>query len=199
MSVKSDSPRILVVDDDRLVLSTLSMGLEKAGFAVLRATSGDEAVQVCSQVCPDLILMDIRMPGISGLEAIQRIHASVDVPVIFLSAYDDDETVKNAVKQGSIGYLVKPVEVNQVVPEIRVALARASDVSKLKIIETQLSHALAAERHTSIATGILMERRKMNSTEAFNLLRTQARSNRRKVAEVAKDIVVSTEALAFRK
>jgi AmiR/NasT family two-component response regulator len=194
MTVKSEGPRILVVDDDRLVLSTLSMGLERAGFAILRASSGDEAVQICKQERPDLILMDIRMPGISGLEAVQRIHASVEVPVIFLSAYDDIETVEQAVNQGGLGYLVKPVEVHQVVPEIRAVLARATDLSQLKTTELQLGEALAAERHTSIAIGIMMERRKMSAEEAYELLRAHSRSNRRKVAEVAKEIVASTEA-----
>lgn len=195
MTMRSGSPRILVVDDDRLVLSTLTMGLEKAGFATLRAASGEEAVQVCQQQRPDLIVMDIRMPGISGIEAVQRIHASVEVPVIFLSAYDDAEIVEQAIGQGGMGYLVKPVEVHQLIPVIRAALARATDLSQLKTTEVQLSWALAAERNTSIAIGILMERRKLNAAEAYELLRSQARPNRRKLAEVAKEIVDSTEAL----
>jgi response regulator NasT len=198
--MKSDGPRILVVDDDRLVLSTLSMGLERAGFAILRASSGEEAVQICKQVRPDLILMDICMPGISGLEAIQRIHESVNVPVIFLSSYDDIETVEQAVKQGGLGYLVKPVEVHQIVPEIQAVLARAADLSQLKAIESQLEQALAAERHTSIAIGIMMERQHLSVAEAYELLRAQSRSNRRKVVEVAKEIVTSAEAInSYRK
>jgi two-component system, response regulator PdtaR len=200
MTMKSDGPRILVVDDDRLVLSTLSMGLERAGFAILRASSGEEAVQICMQVRPDLILMDICMPGISGLEAIQRIHESVNVPVIFLSSYDDIETVEQAVKQGGLGYLVKPVEVHQIVPEIQAVLARAADLSQLKAIESQLEQALAAERHTSIAIGIMMERQHLSVAEAYELLRAQSRSNRRKVVEVAKEIVTSAEAInSYRK
>jgi response regulator NasT len=195
MPLKSDSIRILIVDDDRLVLSTLSMGLEKAGFAILRAASGEEAVQICHQVRPDLILMDIRMPGMSGLEAAQRIHASVEVPVIFLSAYDDPEIVEQAIGQGGMGYLVKPLEVHQLVPLIRAALARSTDLSQLKTTETQLNQALAAERHISIASGILMERRKLSAADAYEMLRIQSRSNRRKLAEVAKQIVTSTEAI----
>jgi two-component system, response regulator PdtaR len=199
MSVKSGCPRILVVDDDRLVLSTLTMGLEKAGFATLRAASGEEAMQIYQQQRPDLIVMDIRMPGISGIEAIQRIHASVEVPVIFLSAYDDVEIVEQAIGQGGMGYLVKPVEVHQLVPEIRAALARATDLSQLKTTEAQLSRALDAERHTSIAIGILMERRKLSAAEAHELLRAQARPNRKKLAEVAKEIIASIEVLNAQK
>ncbi len=195
MPVKSDCPCILVVDDDRLVLSTLTMGLEQAGFSTLRAVSGEDAVQTCQQLRPDLILMDIRMPGISGLEAVQRIHASVEVPVIFLSAYDDAEIVEQAIAEGGMGYLVKPVENHQLVLEIRAALARATDLSQLKTTEAQLSRALVAERHTSIAIGILMERWHLSAAEAYEMLRAQSRPNRRKLAEVAKEIVVSTEAL----
>jgi response regulator NasT len=191
--MRSGYPRILLVDDDRLVLSTLTMGLEKAGFAVLRAASGEEAVQICLQQRPDLIVMDIRMPGISGLEAIRRIHVSSEAPVIYLSAYDDDEIVRQSIEQGGMGYLVKPVEIHQLVPEIRVVLARTADLSQLKATEKQLNQALAAERHTSIAIGIMMERRKLSSDEAYELLRAQARPNRRKLAEVAREIVASTE------
>lgn len=192
----SDCHRILVVDDDRLILSTLSMGLEKAGFVILRASSGEEAVRICQHLRPDLILMDIRMPGISGLEAVQRIHATVEVPVIFLSAYDDADIVEQAVGQGGMGYLVKPVEIHQLIPVIRAALARATDLSQLKTTEAQLSQALNAERHTSIAIGIMMERRKLSAADAFELLRAQARPNRRKLADVAREIVASAEALS---
>ena len=195
MTMKSGCPRILVVDDNRLVLSTLTMGLEQEGFATLRAASGEEAVQICQQLQPDLILMDIRMPGISGLEAVQRIHASVEVPVIFLSAYDDAEIVEQAIAEGGMGYLVKPVENHQLVLGIRAALARATDLSQLKTTEAQLSRALVAERHTSIAIGILMERRKLSAAKAYELLRAQSRPSRRKLAEVAKEIIASTEAL----
>lgn len=195
MTIISGCPRILVVDDDRLILSTLSMGLEKAGFALLRAVSGEEAVNICQQLRPDLIVMDIRMPGISGIEAIRRIHASVNVPVIFLSAYDDAEIVEQAIGEGGMGYMVKPVEVHQLVPEIRAVLARATDLSQLKATEAQLSRALAAERHTSIAIGIIMERRKMSAAESLESLRAQSRPNRRKLSEVAKEIVDTTELL----
>jgi DNA-binding response OmpR family regulator len=195
MPVISDRPHILIVEDDRLILSMLSMGLEKAGFSVVRASSGEEALQICSVERFDLILMDIRMPGISGIEAARRIRASVDVPVLFLSAYDDKETVDQAIGQGGMSYLVKPVEINQIVPAIRAVLARAYDLSKLKISENQLNQALDAERHTSIAIGIMMERRKLGAAKAYQLLRAQARPNRRKLAEVAKEIVTSTECL----
>jgi two-component system, response regulator PdtaR len=111
------------------------------------------------------------MPGISGIEAVQRIHASVEVPVIFLSAYDDVEIVEQAIGQGGMSYLVKPVEIHQLVPEIRAVLARATDLNQLKTTEAQLSQALAAERNTSIAIGIMMERRKLNAAEAYESLR----------------------------
>ncbi len=195
MTKRHGGSNILVVDDDRLILSTLTMGLEKAGFVTLRAASGEEAVQICQQQRPDLILMDIRMPGISGIEAALRIHATVEVPVIFVSAYDDADIVEQAIGQGGMGYLVKPVEVHQLVLAIWAALARAADLSQLKTTEAQLSRALAAERDTSIAIGIMMERRKLNAVEAYELLRVQARPSRKKLAEVAREIVASIEAL----
>lgn len=194
MTMETQRPRILLVDDDRLILATLTMGLEKAGFDTLHAESGEDAVNICQKQRPDLIVMDIRMSGISGIEAAQRIHALFEVPVIYLSAYDDVEIVEQAVKQGGIGYMVKPVEVHQLVPEIRSVLARAADIGQLKNTEAQLSRALGAERTTSIAIGILMERRKMSASDALELLRAQARPNRRKMVEIAKEIISSIEA-----
>ncbi len=193
MPFKTENHCILVVDDDRLILSMLTMGLEQAGFSTLRATSGEEAVQICQRQLPDLIVMDIRMPGISGIEAAGRIQSFAAIPVIFLSAYDDDEIVEQAIGQGALGYKVKPVEVHQLVPEIRAALARFTDLQHAKNVGLQLEHALNAQRDTSVAIGILMERRKLGAVAALDQLRAESRPNRRKLAEVAKEIVSATE------
>lgn len=195
MPFKTENHCILVVDDDRLVLSMLTMGLEQAGFSILRATSGEEAVQICHQQLPDLIVMDIRMPGISGIEAAGKIQAIAEIPVIFLSAYDDTEIVEQAIGQGALGYKVKPVEVHQLVPEIRAALARFTDLQHSKNVGLQLERALNAQRDTSVAIGILMERRKLGAVAALEMLREESRPNRRKLAEVAKEIVSTTEGL----
>ena len=104
---------ILVVDDDRLILATLAKGLRQADYGVSEANSGEDALRLASAVKPDLALLDMRMPGMSGIELAQRL-TSDEIPFIFLSAYGDAEIVKQAAEHGALGYLVKPLDVPQI-------------------------------------------------------------------------------------
>lgn len=181
-------PTILVADDDRLVLALITMGLEKAGFSLLKAETGEAAVEVCQRQLPDLILMDIRMPGIGGIDAARKISQFCNAPIVFLSAYDDIDVVEQAIAQGGMGYLVKPFDVHQLVPQIYSALARAADLNRCRDAEKQLVCNLQCSRKTSMAVGILMERFKLNADEAFTYLRQQARPKRKKLFDVANEI-----------
>ncbi len=187
--------KVLLADDDRLVLVTLSNGLRKAGYDILEASSGEEALVVCEEHQPDLAILDIRMPGLSGIETAQKFNCDYNLPFLMLSAYSDDELVKEAVSVGALGYLVKPLDVPQIVPTIEAALERSSDIGKLKNSEFHLNRALHIGRNTSTAVGLLMERYRLTSENAFDMLRRHARSQRRKVIDVATDIVAAAEAI----
>ena len=187
--------QLLVVEDDRLVLSNLAEGLEQAGFAVLRATTGEDAVRVCGKEHPDLVIMDVRLPGLSGIEAARKIHETSETPVFFLSAFDSEDLVKEAVAEGGLGYLVKPVRFNQVLTSIEAALARAADINALKTAAENLGIALQGDRNIGIATGIIMERHRLTAADAFEALRRHARSQQRKLGEVAVEIVSAYEKL----
>lgn len=182
-------PRILIVDDDRLVLVGLANGLETYGYAVTKAATGEEAVARAEAVSPDLILMDICLPGISGTQAARKIREKRDVPIVFLSALDTEELVREAIDLGSISYLVKPIGIQQLVPAIENALARARDIARLKGNKEQLAAALGQNREISVAIGILMERHNISAEDAFENLRAEARRTRRKAADVAKDVI----------
>ena len=132
---------ILVVDDDRLILFTLAKGLRDAGFTVIEAGSGEQAIEMCADFTPDLAILDMRMPGLSGLDVARWLKENNGAPFIFLSAYDDQETVQLAVAEGALGYLVKPVDVPHVLPTLHAALARAKELHKLKQNEQHLQHA----------------------------------------------------------
>ena len=110
--------KILVVDDDLVVLATISMGLRQAGYQVLQVDSGELAVQICKREAPELAILDIRMPGMSGFEVAEILRKKSKTPFIFLSAYSDEESVKSAKELGALGYLVKPVEIKHLVPAI---------------------------------------------------------------------------------
>jgi two-component system, response regulator PdtaR len=190
---KLTSNTLLLVDDDRLVLATVAEGLRNAGFKVLEASSGDMALNVAREVDIDLAICDVRMPGMSGMELASRLCEEPRVPFIFLSAYDDEDVVRIGSEHGALGYLVKPLDISEMLPTIRTALVRAAEIRKLRHSEEQLNAALANSRETSMAIGILMERFRMNRATAFEVLRDHARSNRRKLTDVASELLDALE------
>jgi len=190
---KAAQRHILVVDDDRLVLAALAEGLRIAGYRVTGVASGEDALGITDT--PDLALLDVRMPGMSGIELGRKLREQGGVPFLFLSAYGDQEIVKQAAEEGALGYLVKPLDIQQIVPSIEAALARGNDIKKLRESEAQLSTALIGSREISMAVGLLMMRDRLNREQAFELLRSHARSQRRAVSEVAKELLNSAENL----
>jgi response regulator NasT len=176
--------RILLADDDRVVLFTLAEGLREAGFDVIEARDGIEALALCQSAAPDLALLDIRMPRLDGLELARRLRAETTVPFLFLSAYGDEEFVRRAVEIGALGYLIKPLQVAAIVPMIRTALARGNDLNGLQ-------DALASNRTIATAVGMLMKAEGLDQPAAFERLRQQARSQRRKLEDLAQEMVDS--------
>ena len=185
---------ILVVDDDRLVLAALAEGLRSAGYRVTGAASGEDALGMAGRYAPDLALLDVRMPGMSGIELGRKLREQA-IPFLFLSAYGDQEFVRQAADEGALGYLVKPLDIQQIVPSIEAALTRAAEIRKLRESEAQLNAALAGSREISMVVGLLMQRDRLDRARAFELLRSHARSQRRPVAEVAGELLVSAEKL----
>jgi len=189
--------RILLADDDRLVLSTLSQGLRDSGYEVFEATDGDAAIRVCEDAHPDLAILDMRMPGKTGVEVAHYMRENTNVPFMFLSAYGDKEVVQLAVEEGALGYLVKPLDIPQVVPSIEAALARADELRRLRKSQDDLSTALEGGRETSMAVGLIMERYRLTRQTAFEALRFHARSERRKLAAVASELLDASEKLCL--
>jgi AmiR/NasT family two-component response regulator len=187
---------LLLVDDDRLVLVTLAQGLSDKGYKVLTAESVDDAeVILSSGERPDLAILDVNMPGKNGLYLAERLLSFEHIPFVFLSAYSDQAIVEQAAKYGALGYLIKPIDSPQLVPTIEAALARAKELRHLKDTERDLQTALDNERLVSVAIGITMMQYRLERRAAFELLRKASRSQRRKLAEVATDVVASVEKL----
>jgi response regulator NasT len=116
---------ILVCDDDRLVLATLVHGLKSAGYDVVEADNGDDAILLARERRPDLALLDMRMNGKTGLDVAAYLRDHVGTPFMFLSAFNDERIVRQAVEFGALAYLVKPLDVRQIVPAVEAALARS--------------------------------------------------------------------------
>lgn len=191
---KQAQRHILVVDDDRLVLAALAEGLRAAGYRVTGAATGEDALACAARDVPDIALLDMRMPGMSGVELGGRLRA-VGMPFLYLSAYGDRNAVESALEEGALGYLVKPLDIQQIVPSIEAALTRSRDLRKLRETETQLTAALSGTRDISMAVGLLMMRDRVDREEAFELLRSHARSQRRTVADIARELLSSAEKL----
>ena len=137
------------------------------------------------------------MPGRNGLHLAQRLREFDHIPFMMLSAYSDAQTVQEATLYGALGYAVKPQDVTQLVPAIEAALARANELQDLRRTRQQLQKALDVERNISVATGIVMVQYHLRRADAFALLRDTARKERRKLAEMAEDVVRARETLSL--
>jgi response regulator NasT len=188
---------ILLVDDDPLLLDYLATVLGHAGYDTLAAASAAEALQRVAEREADiaLALLDVSMPGMSGLDLARRLKDHTSVAFMFLSFVDDAETARQAASHGAVGFVVKPVDATRLLPAFESALARADEIRQLRRTEANLNAALAAGRETSLAVGLLMTRFQTDRNTAFEVLRDHARSSRRKVNEVADQLVAAEELL----
>lgn len=183
-------PHLLLVDDDRLVISTLSLGLQQAGYRTSIAESAEEAeMLLAGGLRPDLAILDVRMQGRDGLYLARRLHELDHIPFIMFSAYSEQSMIDQATQAGALGYLVKPLDVAQMLPAIEAALARANELQDLRATRMQLQAALNAERDISIAVGITMVQQHLHREAAFDWLRKSARHRRCKLVELATEII----------
>jgi response regulator NasT len=187
--------RILIVDDDPLLLQFLTEVIGHAGYETVAAASGEQALQVIAEREPDMALLDITMPGMTGLELARHLKEHTTVPFMFLSAIGDSESSRQAAANGAVGYLVKPVDAERLMPAFEAGLARADDIRQLRRTEHNLNAALAAGRETSLAVGLLMCKFQTDRNTAFEVLRDHARSSRRKINEVADQLLAAEETL----
>lgn len=182
--MENERQLVMVVDDDRLVLATLVAGLKQAGLDVIETDNGDDAILLARKYKPRLAILDMRMQGKSGMDVARYLAANTDTGFMFLSAFGDQDIVDEAMRMGALGYLVKPLDVRQIVPAVRAAMARAGDEKSAPPAEPA-----AESKHDLIAVGILMERLRLDVTGAREALDAQARAEGRSVGELASHMV----------
>ncbi len=187
--------RILIVDDDPILLQFIGEVLRHAGYETVSASSGAQAIAQIEAREPDLALLDITMPGMSGLELARHLNELTSVPFMFLSAIGDGDSARQAAAYGAVGYVVKPVDAERLMAAFEAGLARADEIRQLRRTETNLNAALAAGRETSLAVGLLMGKFQTDRNTAFEVLRDHARSSRRKINEVADQLLAAEETL----
>jgi response regulator NasT len=190
------SPHLLLVDDDRLVLSTLSIGLQHAGYRVSTTDSAEEAeALIADGTRPDLALVDVRMAGRDGIHLARSMQEFNHIPFMMLSAYANREFVEQAVNLGALGYLIKPLDLPQLLPAIQAALVRAAEFQGLRHDREKLLGVMDGHRAVNLAVGITMVQHHLSQSEAYNLLRDTARNRRRKLHEIADEIIRASEAI----
>ena len=196
MNAATTPTHLLLVDDARLILATLSSGLQDMGYQVSTAESVDDAeALLTSGLRPDLAIVDVRMPGRDGLALAERLRNLDHIPFLMLSAFSDDHNVERASGLGALGYLVKPMDVVQIRPAIEAALQRAQEIAHLHQSRAQLQAALDGDRSINVATGITMVQYRLQRAAAFELLRASSRSQRRKLAELAREVIQTCDNL----
>lgn len=194
--------KILVVDDDRLVLATLTHGLAQAGYDVIDADNGDDAILLAREHKPELALLDIRMEGKSGFDVAAYLRDYCQIPFMFLSAFADEATMKQVKELGALTYLVKPIDIQQIVPAVEAAFAnRPNQAPK----PTPVAEAAAAEPVASpdplnetiaLAVGIVMHRYSLTRRQALERLQAQAKQEGCSVAAIGLRLINAQEVLA---
>lgn len=182
--------RILIAEDNELVSLTLEEQLSDLGYTVVGvARTGVEAVRLCKQLSPDIVIMDMQMPEMGGDTAAQQISKQHPTPVVMLTAYSDSDSIRKAEASGALAYLIKPINPEELPPTIDVALARFRELQQLREKVDTLQETLESRKVIERAKGILMQRRSINGEEAYELMRQWARERQRKVKDIAQAIV----------
>ncbi|MBI3348456.1 MAG: response regulator [Burkholderiales bacterium] len=190
--------KILVVDDDRLVLATLSYGLTQAGFEVIDADNGDDAILLAREHRPELALLDIRMEGLTGFDVAAYLREYLQTPFMFLSAFADEATVAKVKELGAVAYLVKPLDISQIVPAVEAAFARSAPAAAAPPPTEALlppSEFPALLDPTALAVGVLMHRYSLPRDEALTRLMSLAAAEGHSLPEQARRIVDALELL----
>lgn len=187
--------RILIVDDDRSATALVSELLKAAGYVVSAAADAGEAVEIIMATRPDLAILDIRIPNGSGvsLSASATLRDQFAIPFVFLSSMSDADTVREAAAAGALAFVVKPPDARQFAITIHMALERAQDLRRSQEAIAHLSSALQQGRAVSVAVGVLMEHLRMSQSDALAALRNAARSQRRRLYQLAEELLESTE------
>ncbi|MGZ5817503.1 MAG: putative bifunctional diguanylate cyclase/phosphodiesterase [Burkholderiaceae bacterium] len=175
---------ILTVDDDPITLMMLANGMKTAGYNILQAGSAEEAIQLLSGQTPDLALLDIALPGMSGIELAKHLRNQTNIPIMFLSSHREVDIVREAVQNGAVGYLVKPIDISHIMPSIEAGLARAEEIRKLRRIESDLTTALASGSETNDALLRELEdlvAQRTSQLASANILLTEDRLKRKQI------------------
>lgn len=185
---------ILIADDDELLAKGLIQNVEALGYNVVGpASDGLHAIELAQKHEPSLALLDIRMPVLDGIGAASIIFPKLGIPVVMISAHSDAASLRDSQQAGIFGYLVKPVTLDQLRVSITVAWASYCQHIQLQSEVQNLKTALEDRKYIERAKGLLMDRKGLGESEAMKRLRKQARNTRRRLSDLARQMVESEQ------
>jgi len=187
--------RVIIAEDDPIQRKDLREMLEGLGYLVVGDVGdGVSAVNLARELRPDIVIMDIKMPGMDGIEAAGILTKEKIAPVLLLTAYSQRDLVERAKEAGVVGYLVKPYREPELEPAIQVALARFAEFRELEKRVGDLQEALETRKLVDRAKGILMDTQGLTEAEAFRKIQKMSMNTRKPMKEVAEAIILAHQA-----
>jgi response regulator NasT len=184
--------RVIIADDESLIRMDLREMLTNLGYLVVgEVADGLSAVNQARELKPNVVIMDIKMADMDGIEAAKILTEERVAPVVLLSAYSQRELVDRAREAGVVAYLVKPYREEDLTPAIEVALARYREFQELQKQVTDLQQALETRKLVDRAKGILMDKQGLTEAEAFRKIQKMSMDNRKAMKDVAEAIILA--------
>jgi two-component system, response regulator PdtaR len=192
----NQSLKIAVADDELDMRDYFQQMLPLLGHQVIAtAKDGRELVELCAATRPDLVITDIKMPDMDGIEAAARIYKNAPVPVILVSAHNDSEFIRRAEGDYILAYLVKPIKQSDLEPAIGIAMQRFKQFNTCRKESSDLKQALEDRKVIEKAKGVLMKKAGLDENDAFRRLQKLASQKNHKLIEIARIILTAEEAL----
>jgi len=189
--------KILLAEDEYLVLIGLVTSLKKLGHEIVgEASDGEELVKMALKSKPDLIITDINMPLLDGIEALKKINKQMFIPSIIISGYHDPELIERATKQGIFSYLVKPVDICNLKVAIDVAISKFKEFERIKCKLDRTEKSLEERKYIEKSKGILMDRFHLSEDEAMKRLQKMSKDSNKKMVDIAKEIINANKLLS---
>jgi two-component system, response regulator PdtaR len=186
--------RVIIADDESIIRMDLKEMLNGMGYQVVgEAGDGQTAVDLARQVNPDIVIMDIKMPGMDGIEAAKILTAEQIAPVLLLTAYSQKELIEGAKEAGVVAYLVKPFREAELAPAIEVALARFAEFRAVKAQVNDLQEAIETRKLVDRAKGVLMDTQGLKEADAFRKIQKMSMNTRKSMREIAEAVLLAKE------
>jgi AmiR/NasT family two-component response regulator len=185
----ADALRVVVVEDEGLIRMDVVATLQEAGYEVVgEGADGEEAIKLATELEPDLVVMDIKMPKLDGISAAEKI-GELKIPVVLLTAFSQADLVARAAEAGAMAYVTKPFKPTDLLPAIQIALSRHEELVSLEAEIADLSDRLETRKLMDRAKGLLQSKIKLSEPESFRWIQKASMDRRLTMAQVAKAVI----------